>query len=110
MTTAIAPNKTPADLTITPRDRRFGRPVRTLMTLGPIWHLGYTVLTRYEGGVTPRLSMKTHLTLDSASALTFAAAGLLMRRQPAAHRLLLAGIGLAELALVARSRSRPGRG
>lgn len=92
------------------RDRRFGRPVRTLMTLGPIWHLGYALLTRYEGGVAPRISMKTHLALDSASALTFAAAGLLMRRQPTAHRLLLAGIGLAELALVARSRSRPGRG
>ena len=92
------------------RNPRFGRPVRALMTVGPIWHLGYALLTRYEGGAVPRIGMRTHLALDSASALTFAAAGLLMRRQPAAHRLLLVGIGLGELALAARSRSRPGRG
>ena len=110
---AVSDYLLPLGIAALSRNRRFGRPVRTLMTLGPIWHLGYASMTRYEGGAVPRISMRAHLAhlaLDSANALTFAAAGLLMRRQPAAHRLLLVGIGLGELALVARSRSRPGRG
>lgn len=89
------------------RNRRLGKPVRWLMTLGPVWHVGYALLTRYEGGVAPRISMRTHLALDNLSALSFVASSLLMRRQPAAQRLLLAGIGLAELAFVARSSERP---
>ena len=91
------------------RNRRLGAPVRWLMTLGAAWHLSYALLTRYEGGAVPRIGMRTHLALDKASALSFVASGLLMRRQPTAQRLLLAGIGLAELALVARSSARPER-
>jgi hypothetical protein len=89
------------------RNRRLGEPVRWLMTVGPIWHLGYALLTRYEGGIAPRLSMRTHLTLDNLSAWSFVASSILMRRQPVGQRLLLAGIGLAELAFVARSSDRP---
>lgn len=97
----------PLGIALLSRNRRLGPPVRRLMTLGPIWHLAYALLTRYEGGVVPRISMKAHLALDRASACSFLAAGLLMHRQPAGQRLLLAAIGLGELVLVARSSARP---
>jgi hypothetical protein len=108
-THALSDYLLPLGIAALSRNRRFGAPVRRLMTLGPIWHLGYALLTRYEGGAVPRISMRTHLALDNLSALSFVASGILMRRQPPGQRLLLAGIGLAEIALVARSSDRPRR-
>lgn len=92
--------------------RRFGRPVRAIMMVGPIWHLGYTLLTRYEGGVAPRagasgIGMPAHLACDAAGALSFIGAGLLLRRQKASHRLLLAALGLGELAVIAFTDRTP---
>jgi hypothetical protein len=45
---------------------RFGASVRRIMQVGPASHLGYTLLTRYEGGLLPLLSMRTHLACDVA--------------------------------------------
>jgi hypothetical protein len=92
--------------------RRFGGPVRTVMTVGPIWHLGYTLLTRHEGGMAPRagapgIGMPAHLACDAAGALSFLGAGLLLRRQKASHRVLLAAIGLGELAIIAFTDRTP---
>ena len=95
--------------------RRFGWPVRAIMVVGPIWHLGYTLLTRHEGGVAPRagssgIGMRAHLACDAAGALSFLGAGLLLRRQKPSHRLLLAAIGLGELAIIALTDRTPHAG
>ncbi len=88
---------------------RFGGPVRRIMQVGPAWHLGYTLLTRYEGGAVPLLGMRTHLACDAAGSLSFLGAGLLLRRQRSSHRLLLAAIGLGELALISMTDREPPR-
>ena len=92
--------------------RRFGWPVRAVMSVGPVWHIGYTLLTRYEGGVVRSagaagIGMRSHLACDAAGALSFIGAGLLLRRQKASHRLLLAALGLGELAVIRLTERTP---
>lgn len=85
--------------------RRPGRgpATRRIMQVGPVWHAAYTVLTRYEGGLIPVLSMRTHLACDAVGALGFVGAAALLRGEPARDRLLLAALGLGELLLIAAS-------
>ncbi|QGY01466.1 hypothetical protein MMSR116_05795 [Methylobacterium mesophilicum SR1.6/6] len=83
--------------------RRRGPAARRIMRVGPVWHYAYTVLTRYEGGLVPVLSMRTHLACDALGALSFVGAAALLRDEPARDRLLLAALGLSELALIAAS-------
>lgn len=79
------------------------------MQAGPFWHYGYTVLTRYEGGLVPAITMRTHLACDAVGALASVGAAALLRDEPIRDRLLLAAIGLSELAVVAMSdRQAPG--
>ena len=80
------------------------------MQVGPAWHLGYTLLTRHEGGVVPLLGMRTHLACDAVGSLSLLGAGMLLRRQKPVHRLLLAATGLGELALISVTERRPRRG
>jgi hypothetical protein len=88
---------------------RFGGPVRRIMQVGPAWHLGYTLLTRYEGGLVPALDMRTHLACDAAGSVAFLGAAALLRDQKPSHRLLLAAIGLGELVLISLTEDRPRR-
>lgn len=97
----------PLGITALGASRRFGRPVRRVMRSGPAWHLGYTLLTRHEGGVIPVLPMRAHLACDAVGALSFLGAGILLRDQKLSHRLLLAAIGLSELLLISRTETRP---
>lgn len=83
--------------------RRRGMAARRIMQVGPVWHIAYTILTRYEGGLVPALSMRTHLACDAAGALSFLGAAALLCDEPAEDRLLLAALGLGELALIALS-------
>ena len=53
--------------------------------------------------------MRQHLACDAAGALSFLAAGLFWRREPPEHRLLLAAIGISELAVIAMTDRRPER-
>lgn len=80
--------------------------LRALTIAGPIYHLGYTLLSRHEGGVVPAIPMRTHLAFDAAGALTFVGAGVLARRQPAWQRLLFVAIGVTELIEIAFSDDR----
>jgi hypothetical protein len=90
--------------------RRRGPATRRIMQAGPVWHGAYTVLTRYEGGLVPALSMRTHLACDAVGALGFIGAAALLRDEPPQDRLLLAVLGLSELALIALSdRDAPAR-
>lgn len=99
----------PALIAALGRTKGRGSGTRRIMSVGPVWHLAYTLLTRHEGGLLPVLSMRAHLALDAASALSFVGAGLLMREERREDRALLVALGLAELALVAMSDSGPDR-
>jgi hypothetical protein len=84
--------------------------VRRIMRVGPAWHYADTLLTRYEGGLVPALSMRTHLAYDAAGALSFVGAAALLKDAPATDRLLLADLGLSALALIAvNEREEPVR-
>lgn len=89
---------------------RLSRPIRNSLRGAGAYHASYSVVTDYEAGLSPRLSMRQHLALDSAGAIALIGAGLLMRRPPPRERALLVGIGLAELAVVAFSSTTPSPG
>ena len=56
------------------------------------------------------LSMRQHLALDAMGGAALVGAGIAMRKEASATRVLLVGIGLAELAVVAFSSGAPVRG
>lgn len=87
----------------------FGKPLRRLTTAGPLYHWGYAAATRYEGGLVPVISMRTHLLLDTIGALSFIGAGALCRKQPGTHRMIVAAIGAGELVAIALSSTKPSR-
>lgn len=91
---------------------RLPHPVRRAFGAAAAYHASYALLTDYEAGLRPTLSMRQHLRLDSVGAAGLLAAGVLMRRQPPAARLALLAAGLAECAVIATSapiaRSGPG--
>ena len=68
-----------------------------------VFHAGYSLATDYEAGVRPFLTMTQHLALDAAAGAGLVLAALRGRHLPVIERAMLAGIGLAELAVVARS-------
>lgn len=72
-----------------------------------IYHAAYSAITDYEAGMRPALGMGQHLVLDAAGAAALLGAGVMMRRQPAAVRLMLIAAGLAECAIIARSSAVP---
>ena len=88
---------------------RFGRPLERLMAAGPVYHWSYALMTRYEGGLMPLIPMRKHLVLDTIGALGFVGAGTLCRKQPGAHRLIVAAIGASELLVIALSKTKPSR-
>jgi hypothetical protein len=89
-------------------------PVRGVLGATSVYHTSYAVLTDYEAGLLPRLTMRQHLALDALGGAALCGAGLAMRRQPNGARALLVALGLSELAVVALSStervSRPGMG
>ena len=74
------------------------------------YHAGYSLLTDYEGGVRPVVSMRQHLVLDAIGGAALVGAGVRIREESDATRALLVGVGLAELAVVAFSSNAPVRG
>ena len=83
-------------------------PTRRLLATTGAYHSGYSVVTDYELGAQPWLTMRQHLVLDATVAGALVAAGFLLRRAPPAERALLIGAGLAEAAIIACSeRTRP---
>lgn len=62
--------------------RRRGPATRRIRLAGPIWHFAHTVLTRYEGGLVPTLSMRSHLASDAVGALSFVGAAALLQDEP----------------------------
>ncbi len=85
-------------------------PVRRVLGIASLSHAGYATMTDYEAGVQARLTMRQHLALDAIGGAGLVAAGLFMRRQPAASRALLVALGISELGVVAFSSATPLRG
>lgn len=83
--------------------RRRRGATRRIMQIGPVWHFAASMLTRYAGGLVSGLSMRAHLAWDAVGALSFVGAAALPREERAGDRLLLAALGLGELALIAAS-------
>lgn len=83
--------------------RRRRGATRRIMQIGSVWHFAYSILTRYAGGLVPRLSMRAHLACDAVVVLSFVGAAALLREEWAGDRLLLAALGLSDLALIAAS-------
>jgi len=92
-----------ASRALTPRVRR------VLGTAGA-YHASYAVLTDYEAGLQPRLTMRQHLALDALGGAALCGAGLLLRREPKAARAVLIAAGLTELLVVASSSATPASG
>jgi len=81
--------------------------VRCVLGTAGAYHTSYSVLTDYEAGLQPRLTMRQHLLLDALGGAALCGAGLLMRRERGTARALLIAAGLSELAVVALSSSTP---
>jgi hypothetical protein len=85
-------------------------PVQRVLGAAGAYHTGYALLTDYEAGLLPCLTMRQHLALDALGGAVLCGTGLLMRRQPSATRALLVAIGLSELTVVALSSATPASG
>ena len=85
-------------------------PVRRVLGTAAACHASYALATDYEAGLRAGVTMRQHLLLDALGGAALCGAGLLMRCQPGRARALLVGVGLAELAVVARSSARAGSG
>jgi hypothetical protein len=85
-------------------------PVRRTLGSAGAYHASYSVLTDYEAGLRPWLTMCQHLALDRLGAVALCGAGLLMRHQRPGERALLIAVGLSELAVVALSRATSASG
>lgn len=86
--------------------RRVPPRVRTVLSLAAAATAGLASQTDYEGGVRPRLAMRTHLLLDLVGGAALCAAGLRMRQAPAS-RVLLLGLGATAVSVALRSSSLP---
>ncbi|SDD25845.1 DUF4336 domain-containing protein [Belnapia rosea] len=84
--------------------------VRGLLGAAGAYHTAYSLMTDYEAGLRPRLTMRQHLGLDALGGAALVGAGLAMRDEPGEARALLIGLGLAELAVVALSDDRAASG
>ena len=80
---------------------------RRVLGTASLFHSSYAVLTDYEAGMRPSLSMRQHLALDAAGGAGLCAAGLLIRDLTPKSRLFLVAAGLAELGVVAGSNAVP---
>ena len=90
--------------------RRLPLPVRLALGSAAAYHTAYALVTDYEAGLRPVLTMRQHLVLDVLGGAGLCLAGLGMQRQSLGGRALLVGTGLAELAVVARSSAEPASG
>lgn len=82
--------------------------LKTATTALALSKLGYTLLTRHEGGVARGLSMKTHLALDVASGVALTALPLVTGdRSPAAAACVAAGLLDLAAAAITDPRSLP---
>lgn len=81
--------------------------VRGVLALAGAVQVASTMLTDYEAGLSPVLTMREHLALEALGGAALGGAGLLMRRQPRLARALLVALGLSEIAATALSSASP---
>ncbi len=90
--------------------RMVSAPTRGTLGLASIAHAAVSTQTDYEAGLATRLSMRQHLAADALIASALCASGLLMRGRPGPERALLIALGVAELAVAAKSSASPSSG
>jgi Domain of unknown function (DUF4336) len=88
--------------------RSFSPPVRRTFGAAGAFHASYAAATDYEAGLFPVLTMRQHLVLDALGGAAILAAGLTLRNVTSRERVLLAAVGLSELAVVAFSDANVG--
>lgn len=83
--------------------------VKTRVRVAAVGTLLYSLVTRYEWGLTPVkvLPMAGHLACDGASGALFCAAPMLLPDQPARVKNTLVGIGLFELLVTLMTQTQP---
>lgn len=90
-----------------PRALRWNRTVTNTLTGAALGTLLYSMLTRYELGLIPRLPFRTHLTLDTLNGLFFCASPILFRNHHKTVQAAMVGIGMFELAAVMATEDEP---
>ncbi len=98
---------TAAILATAPRAMGWGGSVRPLMDAAAATSAGYALVTDYEWGVKPMLTMRQHLAVDAAQGLGFLVAAAAMKDAPDDARLFMAGMGLFALAVGALTEREP---
>lgn len=82
-----------------PRLLGWSEVVTRFMTGAALGTVFYSLITRYEWGLTKAVPMQGHLVLDGMNALTFMALPLILEDESTAVRAALAGIGAFEMAV-----------
>ena len=90
--------------------RRLPLPVRAVLAGAAAGTGALATHTDYEGGLRPRLGMRTHLVLDALAGTALCGAGLMLRRRHDRGAALLIALGAAEIAVAARSSAQPSAG
>jgi hypothetical protein len=94
-----------AALTILPRALGMsGRPAQLLEAAGA-GAIAYSLITNYELGVVKALPMKAHLALDALSGAALIGAAAMLDEESDEDRLILAGVGLFEIAAALRTQT-----
>src|SRR5215211_4889746 len=90
--------------------RALSAPARRTLAMTGVYHASYSVVTDYEAGLRPWLTMRQHLVLDALGGAALCATGLLGRRHSWGERALFIGAGVSELTVVALSHTTPASG
>lgn len=94
-------------LLVLPRALGWSKPVTNLLTGSALGTLVYSLLTRYELGVSGLLPMPTHLALDRTSGLALCTAAGVMTGEPGSVRAALLGLGLFEVTASLTTETAP---
>lgn len=94
-------------LAVLPRVIGASPKVTALMEGAAAAHAGYALFTDYELGAVRAIPMKGHLMMDGLGAAGLIAAGALMDDEDEGTRLLVAGLGVYELAATLLTKTTP---
>lgn len=107
-THAVLDYATAAKFLLLPRVMGWSKDLTNAMSLVGLMKLGYTLLTRHEGGVYPVLPMKAHLALDTLGGATLCALPFLTGEQDEGATATCVGLGLFDIAAAPLTQTNMG--